>query len=682
MIASNLFKKLKLLLRKVSGVKLSPAAKDAFLAVIVGVIVVCAVALGLFRKFEFISLDNMFRLRGGKVPNENIVIVGIDDRSLETLGRWPWPRDYHASFLQILNQYNPRFVIFDILFPEADPGGDAALASVAREGNNLYLASYFVLEAAAKTGAPDVGIDSSALPYLDHEMDSSEEFIKAQEVTLPVSHLMKAAKRISIINAPHDIDGAIRHVPLVMEFNGRLYPVVSLQLACDYLDIDIGDIVLRPGSITLPLEGGDIRIPIDHRGRMLLNFGGPIEIFEQYSFIQLLHDYNRALKEGRESILENLRDKVVFVGQTATGSVDLRIMPFSNLYPAVGVHATALGNILDRDLMRKAPLAGNLAIIFLMSLSIGLSLKRGRKIFTNLAIMLGIFIFFAVLSFSLFSFLRLWIYTFSPLIAILLTYVTVSINHFEAVRYEKKVMESELLIAKKIQLSFLPKSFPEAPFLQIAARCISAKHVGGDLYDFVKLEGGKIGIAIGDVSGKGVPAALYMARAISELRSVSRTESDAAATLQKINDIFSLEGMEKAFITMQYLTFDLNSKDSYIFSNGGHNTLIHYMKNENKVEEIDTDSGMPIGVMDGIDFENKEIRFNKGDILFLYSDGISEAMDKHHRQFGLERVKEIIADNSELAVEEIMSKVYDEIAQFSKGAPQHDDMTVVIIKAI
>ncbi len=676
------FNRLKSLFRKINSIKLSPPAKDAFLGIIVGIVVVSAAAFGFFRKVEFMALDNMFRLRGVRAANENIAIVGIDDKSLETLGRWPWPRDYHASFLQILNQYDPKFVVFDILFPEADPSGDVALASVASERKNLYLAAYFVLEESAEAGSPQAGIDDRALPHLDYDIGAGDMFMKAKEVTLPVARLMNAAKNITIINAPHDIDGAIRHVPLVIEFKGKLYPTVSLQLACDYLDINISDVELRPGAVILPSKNGDIHIPIDAMGRMVLNFRGPIDTFEQYSFVQLLHDYNKALKEGRESILERLRGKVVFVGQTATGSVDLRIMPFSNLYPAVGVHATALGNILERDMMRKAPLGVNLTIIFLMSLSVGLSLKRGRKIFTNLAIMLGIFALFAVSSFILFTFFKLWIYTFSPLAAVLLAYVTVSINHFEAVRYEKKVIESELLIAKKIQQSFLPKSFPEVPFLQFAARCNSAKHVGGDLYDFVKLEGGKIGIAIGDVSGKGVPAALYMARAISELRSVSRTESDAALTLRKINDIFSLEGMEKAFITMQYLTFDVNSRDFYIFSNGGHNTLIHFVNRDKKVDEIDTDSGMPIGVMDGIDFENKKIRFDKGDILFLYSDGISEAMDKRHRQFGVERVKQIIADNSGLSADEIMSRVYDEIAQFSKGAPQHDDMTVVVIKAV
>jgi serine phosphatase RsbU (regulator of sigma subunit) len=658
--------------------KLSPPVKDLLIGISVGALIALISALGVFQKFENLTLDGAFRLRGLRSTNPHIAIVGIDDKSLEILGRWPWPRDYHATFLEILNAYNPRFIVFDILFPEADPGGDAALALTAKEGGNLYLASYFVL-AEHRVPASDSIPTMQSLAY---EIKDGDKFLHASEVTLPVKPLMDTARNVSIVNAPPDIEGSTRHLPLFIEFGGKLYPTLSLQLACDYLGINMDEVVVKPGAIVLPLKDGDIRIPIDSRGRMVLNYSGPIDTLEQYSYIQLLHDYNRALKEERKSILENINEKIVFVGQTATGSVDLRIMPFSNFYPAVGIHATALSNILDRDFMRKAPAFSNILIILFVSALLGLSVKRGKRMFFNLSVMLILFFSYAVLSFLLFTFLNFWVNTFSPLIAILLAYVAISINHYETVRYEKKILESELLIARQIQQSFLPKSYPKIPFLEFAARCNPAKHVGGDLYDFVNLGNERYGVVIGDVSGKGVPAALYMARAISEVRTVSHIHDDAATTLATINDVFAKEGMEKAFITMQYLMVDLKSKNIIVFSNGGHNTVLHFKKEAKKIEEIDTKGGMPIGLMEGVDFENKEIHFDRGDILFLYSDGISEAMDKRHKEFGLDRVKEILTDNSGLKAEEIMERMFVEIAIFSKGAPQHDDMTMVVIKAI
>lgn len=674
-------KSLNRIFQNLKDIKVSPPLKDLFLSIFIGLVIAGALSSGLFDKFEYIILDNMFRLRGERSANNKIVIVAIDDKSLEHLGRWPWPRDYHATFLQILNQYKPKFVAFDILFPEPDPDGDPALAKVAGEDKNLYLASYFVLEKDVDEIPPGTEFENK-LPPLNYELKGKDNFLKAKAITLPVKELMEAAKGVTVINAPHDSDGAVRHAPLVIGFNNKLYPSAGLMLACDYLGIDMNSIKVEPGAIRLPHKGGDIRIPIDTSGKMMLNFSGPITAFEQYSYIQLLHDYDFSLREGRKSILENLRGKIVLVGQTATGSVDLRIMPFSNLYPAVGVHATALGNILDKNLLGKASSALNIFMVMLASVLLGLIVKRGKKVVTNLAVMFGLFLSYGILSFLLFSYKNIWISTFSPLVAILTTYVALSISHYEAVRYEKKVMESELLIARKIQQSFLPKAYPKIQFLEFAARCVPAKHVGGDLYDFVQLAGGKIGIAIGDVSGKGVPAALYMARAISELRSVSRSNSDAAGTLKAINDVFVMEGMEKAFITMQYVIFDLAVRDRTVFSNGGHNTLLHFTKKANKIEEISTEGGMPLGLMDGVEFDNKEISLDKGDILFLYTDGISEAMDRHREQFGLEKVKGIIINNAVRSAEEIMSSIYEEISRFSRGVPQHDDMTVVVIKVV
>ncbi len=688
------FKKLKSLFKSGESSKVSPPVKDIFVGIFVGLVITCITAFGLLQKFEYITLDNMFRLRGEESAFEDIVIVEIEDTSLEVLGKWPWPRGYHATFLQTLNAHNPKSVVFDILFPEMDPGGDEAMAMVAGESKNLYLAAYFILGDVPLGDTPlnrydesESGVSPSGtsplipLPPLSYEIKENENFLHAADITLPVPFLLNAAKSSVIVNAPQDVDGSTRHLPLVIEFNGKLYPTLSLQLACDYFGIDVSKLIVKPGEIILPLEKSDIRIPIDSRGRMLLNFSGPINVFERYSYIQILHDYNRALKEGRESIVEGLRDKIVFVGHTATGSVDLRITSFSNFYPAVGIHATALGNILNRNMMRSMPPAYNISIIFLMSVLLSFLVKRGKKVHVNLAITALLFLAYACSSYLFFIFLNLWIYTFTPLLTILLTYSSISISQYEAVRHEKKILENELLIARTIQQSFLPKSYPKVPFLEFAAKCNPAKQIGGDLYDFVQLGDDKIGILIGDVSGKGVPAALYMARAVSEFRTKSHLANDAASTLEALNNGFAREGMEKAFITMQYLVVDLKARKLF-FSNGGHNTILHFIKDKRLVEELDTKKGMPIGIMEGTDFENVEIPFYKGDILFLYTDGISEAMDKKHKEFGIKRVKDIMVDNYESEADEIVSKVLNEIAKFSKGVPQHDDMTLIVIKAV
>ena len=696
----RILENIKNVFKRSRGAKPSGPMSDFRLGVLIALFIAAISLTGSLERYELVALDEMFRIRGFDAPSDKITIIEIEDQSLEIIGRWPWPRSHHASLLDILAEVKPAIVAFDILFPESDVENDSIFAAVAEGAGNVYLAAYFSLE---KYNLPAPKTDDSILvrmPAISAEIGDKNRFLKASSVTLPVNTLAKSAKRISIVNVPSDPDGSTRHLPLIIEFEGKLYPTLSLQIACDYLGVDIKDVKIEPGSVMLPLppeadprhktlagaaplaeKDGPVRIPVDSAGSMVLNYSGPINTFERYSYIQVIQDYNRLINGEKADILNKLKEKILFVGHTATGTIDARITPFSNAYPAVGVHATALSNILERNLIRRAPLSVNILTVLLFGGVLGVLLRKVRRALSNLGIMAAMFFAYALIAFILFAHFNFWLNIFAPLCAIVFTYVGLTVNQYSAIRYEKKILENELLIARAIQQSFLPKSYPEVSFLEFAAKCLPAKHIGGDLYDFVTLESDKVGVAIGDVSGKGVPAALYMARTISEFRTVAHLNRDPAITLNILNNAVSKEGMEKSFITMQYITVDLKSKE-FLFSNGGHNTVLHFVKNNQKIEEIDTKGGMPIGVMEDVGFDNKEIAVTKGDVLFLYSDGISEAMDKKHKEFGLGRVKDILMANHGSSAAEIMQKVLDEIAKFSKGAPQHDDMTVIVIKAI
>ncbi|MBU4488661.1 MAG: CHASE2 domain-containing protein [Candidatus Omnitrophica bacterium] len=677
----RILEKIKSAFKRKSGGKASGAISDFRLGIIMALIIAGLSFAGSFEKYELLALDEMFRIRGFEAPSDKIIIIEIEDHSLEILGRWPWPRSHHASFLDILDEARPAVVIFDILFPEADPENDGTFAAVAEKTGNVYLAAYFSLEKYAPPAPLSEDLVLKRMPSVGGKVKDKNRYLKASSVTLPVAELADSAKRISIVNVPSDPDGATRHLPLLIEFGEKLYPALSLQIASDYLGVDTKDIKVEPNSIVLPVVGNPIRIPVDSKASMVINYCGPINTFERYSYVQVIQDYNRLINGEEPVILNKLKGKIIFIGHTATGTIDSRIMPFSNAYPAVGVHASALSNILKRNFMRRAGVSTNMLTILLLGGMLSALLRKGRKALTNFGIMLAVFFAYAVSAFVLFAYLDFWINSFAPLVAIIFIYVGLTANQYSAIRYEKRVLENELLIARAIQQSFLPKNYPQVQFLEFAARCLPAKHIGGDLYDFITLENGKIGVVIGDVSGKGVPAALYMARTISEFRTTAHFDKDPAETLRILNDAVSKEGMEKSFITMQYVTIDLKSKE-FLFSNAGHNTIIHFINNSRKIEEIDTEGGMPIGVMEGIDFYNKQVPMEKGDILFLYSDGVSEAMDKNRKEFGLNRVKDILLANYGLGALDIMSKVLTAIEIFSKGAPQHDDITVIVIKAV
>lgn len=653
---------------------------DIKLGAIIGLVIAAISIAGILEKYELVLLDEMFRIRGEQKVNDDLAIVEIEDQSLEVIGRWPWPRAHHADLLNILGLAKPKAVVFDVLFTESDAQGDAPLAAAADILGNVYLAAYFSLE-----NRPSILPSDSAafkkIPRLQYTVKKSDTFPHAASVTLPVDVLANAAKRVVITNVPQDNDGPTRRLPLVIEFNGVLYPALGLQLACDYLGVDVKDIKVRPQAVILPLNKRVIRIPTDGSGRMILDYGGPITTFQRYSYLQVIRDYAESMGGGESKIVKRLGGKVLFVGHTATGTIDARIMPFSNTYPAVGIHATALSNILNGAFIKRAPAALNVFTVVFLGILTGALLKRGRKAAANLGIAASVFIIYAVLSFISFAFLISWINVFAPLLAITATYFGATINQYSAIRQEKKILENELLIARTIQQSFFPKSYPAVPSLEFAAKCSPAKHIGGDLYDFVALGDDKVGVLIGDVSGKGVPAALYMARTISEFRSTAHQKADPASTLKALNDEVSKEGMEKSFVTMQYVVIDLKSRKA-IFSSGGHNAILHFSAGSRRIDEVDTSGGMPIGVMEGVDFDNKEMPMERGDLLILYTDGISESMNTRRKEFGIQRVKDIAAANCGLRAEEILLKVLEEVAKFSKGAPQHDDMTIIVIKAV
>jgi len=675
-----LLDKVKSLFRRKSAGKTLAPVNDIKLGVIIGFVIAAISLSGILEKYELVLLDEMFRARGEKKTEDTIAIVEIEDQSLEILGRWPWPRMHHANFLNVLEIAKPKATVFDILFTEADAEGDMPFAMVTKESGNVYLAAYFSLEKNPSALPSDITV-LRKIPSLKYAVKKGDTFPHASSVTLPVTILANAAKRVVVTNVPQDDDGATRRVPLVIEFNGALYPALSLQVACDYFGVDVKDVRILPRAVMLPSEKGIIRIPTDESGRMILDYNGPLTTFRRYSYVQIIQDYAKAMAGEESKILKHLGGKVLFVGHTATGTVDARIMPFSNAYPAVGVHATALSNILDSNFIERASGALNTFVAIFLGILVGVLLKRGRRAAANFGISATVFILYGILSFLLFAFFNFWINTFAPLLVIAAAYIGATVNQYSAIRHEKKILESELLIARTIQQSFFPKSYPAVPFLEFAAKCLPAKHIGGDLYDFVMLGDDRVGILIGDVSGKGVPAALYMARTISEFRSMVHLKADPASTLKALNDEVSKEGMEKSFVTMQYIIMDLVSQKA-LFSNGGHNTVLHFSKDTRKIDEVDTAGGMPIGVMEGIDFDNKEISMRRGDILFLYTDGISESMNTKRKEFGIPRVKDILMANYELKAEEVMLKVLEEIEKFSKGAPQHDDMTIIVIKAV
>jgi sigma-B regulation protein RsbU (phosphoserine phosphatase) len=247
---------------------------------------------------------------------------------------------------------------------------------------------------------------------------------------------------------------------------------------------------------------------------------------------------------------------------------------------------------------------------------------------------------------------------------------------------ERERMQKELEIARNVQIGLLPKVNPQIIGFDIAGICRPAKEVGGDYYDFVYLSPSKVGIAIGDVSGKGVPAAIYMTLTKGILQSHAGDNISPKLVLNKVNRLLYKNIEKNSFVSMFYAILDVEQSE-LTFARAGHNPgiMINLQAGDNQFLSTD---GIALGLEEGSIFnqtlQEQKIKVVSGDTLVFYTDGITEAMNDKQEEFGEELFVQAIARNRHLDAGSLIEKLLGEVDKFVSGNAQHDDMTVVVLK--
>ncbi len=249
---------------------------------------------------------------------------------------------------------------------------------------------------------------------------------------------------------------------------------------------------------------------------------------------------------------------------------------------------------------------------------------------------------------------------------------------------ERERLKRELVIARQVQLSFLPRANPSIPGLDVASICIPAMEVGGDYYDFISLNERKLGIAIGDVSGKGISAAFYMTLTKGFLRSLTRTNLSPREVLIEINSLF-YENVDRGhFISMIYGVFDLDAM-TFTFARAGHNPVISHRMAAGQPEKL-CPKGLALGLEQGGLFakviEELTVPLAKDDVFVFYTDGFSEAMNSSKDEFGEERLQQLINKVANKSSEELLVDIEKEIKGFVGHNSPHDDMTMVVVRMV
>lgn len=388
-----------------------------------GFILICVLAVlavysvkdhKVFRLMELKTLDYRFQLRGKTNISKDIVLVSIGDKDLELLGRWPWPRKYHADLIQVLSAFGVKTIGFDILFnkpDETNPASDDCFAEALKASGNTVLPMAF--ECGTK-GCGDL---------------------------LPAGPFMRSCCGCGFVNVSADEDGLVRRMMVRSEGRSSL----GLEIARRSLGIEEKGLELVPGkSLKLNLGGGkSVSIPLDPQNCMLINYAGTTGDWNWLHFTQIILAFME-LQEGKKPSvdLNALKDKIVLVGSTHTGMSDIVETPFGSPAYGVELHANVINSILLKSFLRPLPPWGKEAVFFLFSLGAGFLLMRHRPFKGGLILLIGSLSFLAA-AYLLFSRFSIIVNLVGPLLGITAVYLAGSAFHFVVVeRKEREVKKA------------------------------------------------------------------------------------------------------------------------------------------------------------------------------------------------------------------------------------------------
>ena len=392
---------------------------------------------------ELRALDFRLQVRGPVSGSDEVVIVGVDEKSLAKVGRWPWPRSYIATLLSQLTALDAAVVGMDIVFAEPQPEHDQPLAEAIRQSGKVVLGYFldFAQDVAPQLSAPTgVGLVSesphdAALAVSEYNLIRPQESIgrrrlqSAPRVVSNIPALSASSRQAGYFNFSPDVDGMYRRFPLAIEHQGKILTPLSLEVLRRYLGAPLLAIYFEDyGVETVRLARQDL--PADETGSMWINYTGPAQSFRHYSASDVIDGSVPA---------DAIAGKIVLVGTTAVGTYDLRATPFDPTLPGVEIHANVIDNILrGRFLIRPQWLiAADMSIIVGLGLLIGVILRRLRGLWGGLLTVgiLGAYLWSSQLFFESDGVPLSVIY---PLLLGLTVYPSVTLFHYMTEEREKR----------------------------------------------------------------------------------------------------------------------------------------------------------------------------------------------------------------------------------------------------
>ena len=252
-------------------------------------------------------------------------------------------------------------------------------------------------------------------------------------------------------------------------------------------------------------------------------------------------------------------------------------------------------------------------------------------------------------------------------------------DRFRQEMVARERLEHEVQVAREIQNTFIPDSLPEIPGWALAARWKTARQVGGDFYDLIELDNGRLGLFIADIADKGIPAALFMSLTRTLVRAAAKDVGHPAETLRRVNDLLIPDTQQGMFVTAVYGILSPETGE-FLYANAGHNPPLWVKSNAGEMERL-TRTGMALGVLEGTEMKERSIYLAPGDSLLLYTDGLTEAFSPAGELFGEERLSNIL-QSAEGTLDETLGTVENAVKKFMSTLPPADDLTMLAVRRI
>ena len=588
------------------------------------------------------------------VPSTDIMIVGIDELALDMYGPYhTWDRSIMASALEALAadpDNLPAAVAIDVNYAgHTSPESDDRLARAAAALGCTITATI------AEYGNRTVWENGHAVAFESSAIINYKEPYEALRAGTTQGH----------INVMPDTDGIVRHALLYVEPEPG-QRVWSMAYEAAHMYAERNDIPLN-----LPETIGKGHFYVAYTGH-------PGDYYEDISIAALIAG---AIPPGYWA------NKIVLIGPYATALQDTYFSAMDKAEPMYGVEiqANVIQAMIDGRYKTEVADMPQLAILFVLCAA-GMFCFRRMKLWQCLIVFAVLVLIGFGLPYLLYpaGFVThpLWLPSAAVilLLAAMLERFRRTIKERQALALEKERISAELSLATRIQASALPKTFPPFPDrheFDIYASMTPAKEVGGDFYDFFMIDEDHLGLVIGDVSGKGVPASLFMMVAMALIRHVCMRESSPAKVLQSVNTEICARNPEEMFVTVWLGILEI-STGKLVAANAGHE-FPALRKADGHFELFKDRHGFVVGGMAGVRYREYELQMEPGDKIFVYTDGVAEATNSSEELFGTDRMLEALRRAEDAPPAGILESVSKGVQDFVGTAPQFDDLTMLCL---